>query len=242
MNNGQSNSTKDIAAWNNVADKYASLIGTPDDKVTRLFHDVLWASLGDLRGQTALDVGCGHGWLAAAMYEAGATVYGVDGAAKLLEIARLRCPQATFHEHDLTKGLPAFDRQFDRIVANMVLMDLPRLDALLLDVRAALRDSNSRFIFTMTHPCFFKQLAHQDEDGQMYCKVTGYLQAETRWIENFGGHRHYHRSLTTYFDCLRRSRLAVTRLFEPPQMPYSEEITDFRQKIPKFLLIEAMPY
>ena len=119
---------------------------------------------------------------------------------------------------------------------------LPALDALLRDVRTSLRDSESRFVFTMTHPCFFKQLAHQDEDGQMYCKVTGYLQAQTRWIENFGGHRHYHRSLTYYFDCLRRNRLAVTRLFEPPQLAYTPEITDFRQKIPKFVLIEAMPY
>ncbi len=242
MNHAESNSISDVAAWNNVAEMYATLIGTPDDKVTRLFHDALWDSLGDLSGKVVLDVGCGHGWLANAMYEAGATVYGIDGAAKLLEIARLSCPQATFYQHDLTKRLPELNTQFDRIVANMVLMDLPELDALLRDVRASLRDSDSRFVFTMTHPCFFKQPTKQDADGQMYCKVTGYLQAHTRWIENFGGHRHYHRSLTYYFDCLQRNRLAVTRFFEPPQVAYTPEITDFRQKIPKFVLIEAMPY
>jgi len=232
----------DIEAWNNVADRYATLIGTPDDKVMRLFHEVLWDSLGNLHESTVLDVGCGHGWLSGKMHQAGATVYGIDGAAKLLEFARRNFPETTFCQHDLSQGLPKLNIQFDRIVANMVLMDLPKLDALLRDVRTNLRDTESRFVFTMTHPCFFKQLAHQDEDGQMYCKVTGYLQTQTRWIENFGGHRHYHRSLTFYFDCLRRNRLAVTRFFEPPQLAYTPEITDFRQKIPKFVLIEAMPY
>jgi hypothetical protein len=53
--------------------------------------------------------------------------------------------------------------------------------------------------------------------------------------------QYYHRSLTDYFDGLRAHHLAVTRLYEPPQMPYTESNDDFRQRIPKFLLIEAVP-
>lgn len=237
-------STTDIGAWNRIADQYAQMIGTPEDRINAAFREVLWQSLGDLRGARVLDVGCGHGWLAQAMLAAGAAVTGVDGSSALLAMARQLCPQAEFIEWDLALGLPPLAGRagpFDRIVANMVLMDLPELGALLAAVRQALAPAG-RFIFTLPHPCFFQQKSERDPaTGQMFCRVTGYLQPAVWQIESFGGHRHYHRSLTDYFEALRASRLAVTRLYEPPQMPYSESNADFRQKIPKFVLIETMP-
>ena len=234
-------STADIGAWNRIADQYAQMIGTPEDRINAAFKDVLWESLGDLRGTRVLDVGCGHGWLAQAMLADGARVMGVDGSSALLAKARDRCPRAEFIEWDLARGLPPLAGPFDRIVANMVLMDLPDLGALLAAVRPALAPAG-RFIFTLPHPCFFQQKSEMDPaTGQMFCRVTGYLQPAVWQIESFGGHRHYHRSLTDYCDALRASRLAVTRLYEPPQMPYSESNADFRQKIPKFMLIETMP-
>jgi SAM-dependent methyltransferase len=175
------------------------------------------------------------------MLEAGAKVVGVDGSTELLRKARQLCPQTEFFERDLTQGLPAIEQRFDRIVAHMVLMDIPEIKPLLKSVRQLLNEGG-KFIFTIPHPCFFNYKSHRDETTQqMYCRVTGYLQPEVWQIDSFGGHRHYHRSLTDYFDCLRANRLAVTRLYEPPQMPYTEANDDFRQKIPKFILIEAKP-
>jgi hypothetical protein len=123
----------------------------------------------------------------------------------------------------------------------MVLMDIPELANLLKSVRQALRE-DGKFIFTITHPCFFNYKARRDEaTGQLYCGVAGYLQPDEWWIDSFGGHRHYHRSLTYYFDSLRAQRLAVTRLFEPAQIPYTQENVEFHQSIPKFLLVESVP-
>jgi SAM-dependent methyltransferase len=234
-------SAADIQAWNRIADQYTQMIGTPEDRIYTLFKDVLWDSLGDLHGLTVLDASCGHGWLTQVMLAAGAAVTGIDGSTELLHRAQSLCPQAEFIEWDLVAGVPTLERRFDRIVAHMVLMDIPEIDALLASVRQSLRPSG-KFIFTLTHPCFFKQKSLRDETtDQMYCRVTGYLQPEVWQISNFGGHRHYHRSLTDYFESLRANQLAVTRLFEPPQVPYTAENDDFRQKIPKFILIEAIP-
>ena len=234
-------SAADIQTWNRIADQYAQMIGTPEDRIYALFRDVLWDSLGDLHGLTVLDVGCGHGWLTQAMLAAGAAVTGIDGSTALLHRARMLCPQAEFLEWDLVAGLPPLERHYDRIVAHMVLMDIPVIDALIASVHQALRPSG-KLIFTLPHPCFFNQKSHRDAaTDQMYCRVTGYLQPEVWHISNFGGHQHYHRSLTDYFDSLRAHHFAVTRLFEPPQIPYTAMNDDFRQKIPKFILLEAIP-
>jgi SAM-dependent methyltransferase len=234
-------STVDIGSWNRIADQYTQIIGTPEDRINAAFKAVLWDSLGDLHGAQVLDVGCGHGWLAHAMLAAGATVTGIDGSTEMLANARQLCPQTEFIEWDLARGLPPLAGPFDRILANMVMMDLPDISALLKAVRQAL-PATGKFIFTLPHPCFFQQKSERDAaTGQMFCRVTGYLQPEVWQIESFGGHRHYHRSLTDYFEALRANQLAVTRLYEPPQMAYTEANDDFRQKIPKFLLIEATP-
>jgi hypothetical protein len=123
----------------------------------------------------------------------------------------------------------------------MVLMDIPDLNKLFQSVRKRL-NTGGKFVFTITHPCFFNYKSRRDEaTGQLYCGVSDYLQPAEWRIENFGGHRHYHRSLTYYIDCLRNNQLAVTRLYEPAQIPYTTENVEFHRNIPKFMLIESVP-
>lgn len=120
-------------------------------------------------------------------------------------------------------------------------MDIPDLTKLMRSVREAL-DTGGKFIFTMQHPCFFNMKSHRDETGQLYKKVTVYLKPEIWRMEGFGGHNHYHRSLTFYFDLLRANHLAVTRLYEPPHVSdtlRSEADDEFYRNLSIFILIEA---
>lgn len=234
------NSNPDIQDWNRIAENYAALAGTVDDFIYQQFKPVLWDSLGNLDGLDVLDLGCGHGWLSNAMAEEGARVQGIDGSATLLAQARAAYPQIDFTEWDLLNGIPERVGKFDRIVANMVLMDIPELGPLLASVNRHLK-SQGRFIFTMHHPAFFQQKTRQDpETGEWYCRVTGYHREEVWRIESFGGHNHYHRSLTYYFDRLRENRLAVTRLYEPPHVTQADSPGAlFLRTLSKFILIEA---
>jgi len=237
-------SQHDISDWNRIAAVYARGSGADGNRIYAQLADVLWQSLGDVRGRTVLDVGCGAGWFSRLLIDAGAVVVGVDGALELLKIAGQAAPTSTFIEHDLVAGLPALDRQFDRVVALMVLQDLPSIDALLASVRDVL-SPGGRLIFTMPHPCFFQMRSRRDDvSGRLYRMVPAYLAPEVWRIESFGGHNHYHRSLTFYFEALRAAGFAVTRLYEPEHMPgpgTAPEDEAFWRGIPVFLLIEAMP-
>lgn len=207
----------DLASWDAAADAYARTGATVPPRFAQFLAD----AIGDPAGLDVLDVGCGHGWYTDALSRQGANAVGVDGSSRLLDIARRNHPTTDFAWADLTEGLPApvRSRRFDRIVALMVLMDLPTLDPLLRDVAACLRPSG-RVVITLTHPAFFSHCPVEDAGtGERYRKVTGYLAPEERWIMSFGGHRHYHRPLGWYVDNLASHGLAVTRLYEPPTPP-----------------------
>ena len=192
MNNTSANhdhtpAASDLYDWDRNAPTYAALAGTPDDATYQQFQAVLWESLGDVRGRDILDVGCGHGWLSATLADAGANIIGIDGAQQLLAHARAAHPQIPFIMYDLMVGLPPLYRAFDRIVANMVVMDVSDISPLFTAIWQALKP-DGRFIFTLPHPCFFNYKMDRDSrTGQRYRRVTGYLQPEVWRITSFGG-------------------------------------------------------
>jgi SAM-dependent methyltransferase len=242
MSKALKQSTTDIYDWNRIADTYTQAVGVPDDRIYRQFEAVLWEALGDLRGAKVLDVGCGHGWLSNMMHETGARVLAVDGSAELLNRARANYPDIEFVEYDLVQGLPETEQRFDRIIAHMVLMDIPEIGPLVSAVRRIL-EPHGRFILTLTHPCFFFHKTRRDEKtGELFKSVTGYLRPEVWRVDTFGGHNHYHRSLTYYCEHLRRHQMAITRLYEPEPIPSPNppDVQAFWRNIPVFILIEAM--
>ena len=177
-------SFKDLQDWNRIADNYTKISDPENDNIYQQFKDVLWDCLGDISGLKVLDLGCGSGWLSKLMVESGATVHGIDGSSELLKRARDICPQVEFIEHDLSHGLPEDKMKFDRIVAHMVLMDIPDIDELIKSVRHLIQ-KNGKFIFTMTHPCFFNFKSKIDPGtGELSCRVTGYLQPVEWWIDS----------------------------------------------------------
>lgn len=238
----------DIRLWDEAADQYAQHTNGVGDSFYRRLSPFLWQALGDVAGRSVLDLGCGHGWLAEQLRAAGAVVTGIDGSAALLQRATTSYPNIRFVAHDLTHGLPSPAQSYHAVVAHMVLMDLPELEKLVQDVRASLT-SDGVFVFSILHPCFFDQNPVQEPGtGQRYRKVTGYLEHERRWITTFGGHNHYHRPLSWYFDLLTREGFVVTGLHEPPTLPGHGEPeshwTDYERwfaTIPTMLAVAARP-
>lgn len=154
----------DLEAWDRVARTYSEVVGQASDSIYSRFEPFLWRHLGvDLSGLCLLDVGCGHGWLAEICRVRRATVVGVDGSGELLAIARARYPEVVFERADLTEGLPESveSQTFDRVVAHMVVMDVPRLKALAASLGRCVA-ADGVVVVTLPHPSFFMQSPAQD--------------------------------------------------------------------------------
>ena len=264
---------RDLALWDAAAATYAARVGGGGDSFYRRIHDFLWDAVGDVRGRDVLDLGCGHGWLAEEFRLAGARVTGIDGSAALLAQARTRYPEIGFRQYDLTRGLPHGSEQdpvpphesedasghahapeqgsppprYDRVVAHMVLMDVPQVDRLLADTAAALRPDGV-FVFSILHPAFYSRRIVDGDAGERYRMVPDYLTHETRQVTTFGEHHHYHRPLSWYIQRLAEHGFLVGGMVEPPSLPREDipeqQWSDYQRwfsRIPTMLAISCVP-
>lgn len=110
-------------------------------------------ALGDVRGLSVLDLGCGTGrhalWLAAA----GADVTGVDFSEGMLAEARQKsgADAVRFLAHDLHEPLPFADATFDRVVSGLVLEHLRDLGAFFGEMRRVVKPGGVAVVSAM-HP------------------------------------------------------------------------------------------
>src|SRR5579859_8136704 len=76
-------------SWNAIADDWVAHADTNDYRLHFLMPRTL-EMLGDVQGRKILDVGCGEGGYSRELVRRGAQVTGVDGSARLIEVARAR--------------------------------------------------------------------------------------------------------------------------------------------------------
>ena len=104
---------------------------------------------------TALDVGCGEGYLARELVNRGARhVDGIDKSAALIAAARsAEIPAASFSGGDAA-DLPFSPESFDLVLANHLLNNLRDIKLPIGEFARVLRPSG-RLIALIRHPCFY---------------------------------------------------------------------------------------
>ena len=105
--------------WQKVAGKYDSTWATS----TRQFIPPLVDAAEVGKGMAVLDLGCGPGYVSAAVAERGAIPTGLDFSNEMVAIAREKFPGIQFREGD-AQNLPFADSTFDRVLANFALLHL----------------------------------------------------------------------------------------------------------------------
>ena len=112
---------------------------------------------GDVGGRRVLDLGCGEGAYSRALIRRGARVTGIDGSARLVEVARQR---ATAEGLDIdfrcvnASALDGIaDGSFDLIVAAMVLMNVEDYAGAIREAHRVLAPGGA-LCMSITHPCF----------------------------------------------------------------------------------------
>ena len=114
-------------SWNTIASDWIAHADTNDYRNHYLMPRML-TMLGDVRGKTILDLGCGEGGYARELHRRGARVTGVDGSERLIEVARQRTRDDAVEVsfvHGNANALDGIESDaFDTVVASMSLMDV----------------------------------------------------------------------------------------------------------------------
>ena len=134
-------------------DRWAAIYDVDENPLVALEEPWVDRLLGEVRGLSLLEVGCGTGRHAIRLASRGAVVYALDFSTVMLEQARQKpgAEHIRFQLHDLSLPLPFSDRTFDRVLCALVLDHISDLSSLFREMRRVCRPSG-RVVITAMHP------------------------------------------------------------------------------------------
>ena len=134
-------------------DRWAEIYDDEDNALIALEERLLPPLLGDVRGLSIADIGCGTGRHSLRLAAQGAHVTGVDFSKGMLDIARARpgAEAVTFIEHDLGKPLPLAGASFDRVISCLVAEHITDLPVFFRELKRIMRPDGFILISDM-HP------------------------------------------------------------------------------------------
>jgi 2-polyprenyl-3-methyl-5-hydroxy-6-metoxy-1,4-benzoquinol methylase len=146
--------------WDQNAHWWDTRMGEGNDWHRMLIAPSVEKLLAVQPGERVLDLACGNGQFARRLASLGARVLACDSSTAFLDCARLRTSDHSerieYRLIDLTneERLAALGTgEFDAAMCNMALMDIACITPLLHAVRRTLK-ADSRFVFSVPHPCF----------------------------------------------------------------------------------------
>ena len=232
-------------SWNSIADDWVKHADTNDYR-NHLLLPLTMRMLGDLHGKRVLDLGCGEGGYARELCRRGANVVGVDGSARLVEVARQRALNEHLEISHLHANASALDEiapsSFDLVLASMSLMDVEDYSGAVREIRRVL-NYGGELMMSITHPCYSAPVSKwvRDETGNPeFFAVDRYFDC-TAWEDLLArGFRdrvlRLHRPLEDYISTLLQAGLVLREFHEPS---VTEE--DLKAS-PRFEHLTRIPY
>lgn len=125
-----------------------------DRNLTRdLDHRAARQTLGRLRFESILELGCGTGKNTDLLSQIGEQVHALDFSAGMIEKAKSKTalPNVTFELADITRPWPCEDASFDLIVCDLVLEHIENISFIFSEGSRVLRE-HGRFFISELHP------------------------------------------------------------------------------------------
>lgn len=197
-----------IHSWNKNAGPWIRAVQEEQIESRKLVtNQAIIATILRYRPQTALDLGCGEGWLARQLATHGIRVMGVDAVPALIENAkRLGGGEfAVYSYEQIIDGV--LENQFDAVVCNFSLLGKESVDHLMRHIPALLNDGGHLFIQTL-HPLIAGGDAPY-QDGWRSGSWTGFsaeFSDPAPW---------YFRTMGAWIKLFLDSKLTLTELLEP---------------------------
>ena len=169
----------------------------------KLLFPRLYDYLGDLKGQDALDIGCGNGWSTQVLIDNKASnIHAIDYNRVLLEDAKQNFSKnVNFLECDFSKGLPFSSHSFNIVLCHMVFMSVnDTLVDKVLKESARILKPNGRLIATVVHPIWYLFVSQRTNTPAQE-RLNSYLNTEmipTNSLPGVDNYERYRRSIGTY--------------------------------------------
>ena len=195
-----------------IATEYTDWLENQKDKKGFAFNQALTNAilkrLPPDENFSLLDLGCGDGSLLNLLSNRYSNVLGVDGAEKMIEIARKKYPHLAkrFLIDDITKEFPIADNSFDVVLCNMVLMDLENIETTISEIHRVLK-CDGVFILTINHPCFSFVNHHLLNENQRYIDLFNYEKTLDTTFNSVCNN--YHRPIQFYIQQLLKMNMRI---------------------------------
>jgi 2-polyprenyl-3-methyl-5-hydroxy-6-metoxy-1,4-benzoquinol methylase len=205
-----------------------------------LLNPAIFRLLGPVKGKTILDAGCGQGYLARLLARKGADVIGMEPTPTLINHAIEREREEKLGIQYIQADLSYYSQpalQFEAVVSNMVLMDIPEYEKALSNCLGWLVPGGS-LVFSLSHPCFEASYAEYMSKG--YLEVKEYF-AEYLIAQTYG--YRLHRPLSHYLNAVVRHQGIIKEVVEPQlEMAHLPQPLDEAERdlhVPSFIIIHA---
>lgn len=226
--------------WDRTAKDWKVQVGDTGDRNRVLNSDpVLWEFLGDVAGKRVLDAGCGTGYLTRQLAAKGALVTGVDFSPQMIAIAQKDSKGIEYRVDSCSELATCKDAEFDVLVSNYVVMDVPDMDGVSRAFYRVLRPAGTA-VMVFSHPCFPGGSAERTEDGVTYEWKHSYFEQRKR-VDPIWGHFKenfiwFHRPLSDYWKSFAAAGFVVTGFEEPRisggrlQLAKAQEVSKLRMQ------------
>lgn len=224
-------------AYNSYAEIYAQ---ASEYKPYNAYYDrpAVLSLLPEVQGLKVLDAGSGPGIYATWLLDHGASVIGIDGSPKLVEIARTRTGgRGTFHVADLGQPLDFLESDsFDLVLSALTIHYIRDLNPLFAEF-ARLLKPGGHFVFSTHHP-FIDYLNDPSRYFQTeLCTEIWHFEGQPAEVS------FYHRPLGAITEALSQAGFVIERLIEPlPTEEFKQADPAGYEKLmarPNFLAVRA---
>ncbi len=234
------------AEWDALAPlRYQQITSGIDISYNRVIAPALLQLLnGDADLSSTLDVGCGTGIFTKKISELTNEMVGIDPSKKSIEIAKsLRLNRATFVQTTAEDYSRKQVSAFTAIIANMVFMDVLKLDDFLAACKRMLA-SEGMLVFSMTHPCFWPEYyGYSNEEWFDYQKEIIIESPFRISADRIGSlvSTHVHRPLAAYFSAFSRHGFFVEKIAEPSPPDDVSQTYKAGWRFPRYMIGSLKP-
>lgn len=135
---------------NEGAKSYLDFLASSDGQTFKqVLSDAILKRLDGKNGWSILDAGCGPGWLAKMLIDAGHKVKACDISPQLIEKACADFPGIDFQVADLTKRLPYQNQEFDCAILSLSALDLNDQKSAFSEIRRVMKPGGILIIITV---------------------------------------------------------------------------------------------